>query len=105
MARQHRTDKGDVEVVATFLIDETGEPVASNKTGQFKILNTEDLGLGTKYILKSDGVNWVMFRKTYTATSSQRDYAGAMNNEGVTREQAWVQRDSLVYGAPNEAGI
>ncbi len=64
-----------------------------------KIVCTEDFGLGTKYILKSDGVKWLLIRKTYTDTATTMEYAGIGNNSGVTFDSAWAQRESLNFGS------
>ena len=67
--------------------------------GSLSLVQSEDLGTGTKYILKSDGANWLMVRKTYTDTASQLAYASAKNNVGTTLANAWDNRATLTYGA------
>lgn len=67
------------------------------------LLQSEDLGTGTKYILKSDGTNWLMVRKTYTDTASQLAYASAKNNSTITIATAWANRATLTYGSVGDA--
>jgi len=76
---------------------------ANDRFGNYKLVQSEDLGAGTKYILKSDGVGWLMIRKTYSDTASSMAYAGPANNAGVTLAQAWGQRGALTFGAISAA--
>lgn len=75
----------------------------NDKWAAYKLVQTEDLGTGTKYILKSDGVMWLLIRKTYTDTTTAMSYAGAANNAGITLATAWANRASLAYGYINAA--
>lgn len=71
----------------------------NDRFGAYKLAQSEDLGAGTKYILKSDGTGWLMIRKTYTDTASTMSYASVRNNPTVTTASAaWTGRASLVYG-------
>lgn len=70
----------------------------------YKLVQSEDLGAGTKYILKSSGTDWLMVRKTYTDTASQMAYASAANNSSITLATAWANRTTLTYGTAAEAG-
>lgn len=79
--------------------------VANPGGSSFSLVQSEDLGAGTKYILKSNGNAWQMIRKTYTDTSSLMRYASATNNATITLESAWANRTTLTYGTATEAGI
>ncbi len=69
-----------------------------------RLVQSEDLGEGTKYILKSSSTDWLMVRKTYTDTASQMAYASATNNASITLATAWANRTTLNYGTAAEAG-
>lgn len=73
----------------------------SDKYANYKFIQSEDLGVGVKYILKSDGINWLILRKTYTNTNNLMEYAGSWNNSGITLNTCWGQKTSLVYGLIN----
>ena len=75
----------------------TGISGEAEQADNYKLVQSEDLGAGTKYILKSDGVGWLMIRKTYTDSSSLLEYAGPGNNPNAT--DAWTQRADLAYGS------
>lgn len=71
----------------------------------YNLVQSEDLGAGTKYILrnwtnrKTGATGWQVIRKTYTDTSSVMGYASQTNNPTVTTASAaWTARASLVYG-------
>lgn len=68
-----------------------------------KLVQSEDLGLGEKFILKSDGVRWLMVKKTYADTGSALTYAGPGNNPTITLAQVWGLRTSLLYGSIKDA--
>lgn len=75
----------------------------NDRFATYKFVRSEDLGTGTKYILKADGntgaTKWLLIRKTYTDTSSVLGYASQTNNPTVTTPTAaWTARASLVYG-------
>ena len=71
---------------------------------KYKLVNSEDLGAGVKYILKANGSRWQMIRKTYTDTSNVMAYASQTNNPSVTTEAAaWAARATLVYGSVSAA--
>lgn len=70
---------------------------ANDRHATYKLVQSEDLGAGVKYILKSNGSGWLMIRKTYTDATSVLAYAGPANNSGVALAQAWGQRAALVY--------
>lgn len=73
----------------------------NDKWAAYKLVQTEDLGEGTKYLLKSDGTNWLLIRKTYADTASEFGYATAVNNTSVTTlSAAWAARTTLTYGTP-----
>ncbi len=72
---------------------------ANDRFGNYKLVQSEDLGDGVKYILKSDGTGWLMVKKTYTNTASALSYAGPASNASVTLAQAWGLRASLSYGS------
>lgn len=63
-----------------------------------RVLRVEDSGAGTKYVLKGDGVRWVMTKKTYSDLVSVFEYARSESNSGVTIEMVWAQRETLIYG-------
>lgn len=69
----------------------------NDKWAAYKLVQTEDLGAGTKYILKSDGPHWLLIRKTYTATTTTMAYAGPGNNSALSVSQSWAARAALVY--------
>lgn len=94
-----KTSAGQVLPVA-MLVDSEGAPVSSRP---YKSVQSEDLGAGTKYILKSAGTDWLMVRKTYTDTASQVAYASAANNASITLATAWANRTTLTYGTAAEA--
>lgn len=71
----------------------------NDRYGDYKLVQTEDLGAGIKYIQKSNGTNWLMIKKTYTDSGSQLSYASAVNNAGVTEAQAWTNRATLTYSS------
>lgn len=70
----------------------------NDKYASYKLSNVEDLNLGTKYLLKYDGTNWLMIKKVYTDTTSAFTYASQTNNAGVAFSAAWVARTTLTYG-------
>jgi len=72
---------------------------ANDRHGDYKMVQSEDLGTGTKYIQKSNGTKWLMIKKTYTDSGSQLTYASAVNNTGVTEPGAWTNRATLTYGS------
>ena len=72
---------------------------ANDRYGDYKLVQTEDLGAGTKYVQKSNGTKWLMIKKTYTDSGSKLSYASAVNNAGVTEAQAWTNRAALTYSA------
>lgn len=72
---------------------------ANDRHATYKLVQSEDLGAGTKYILKSDGSGWLMMRKIYTNSGSTMEYAGPANNVGMTLSQAWGQRVTMTYAA------
>lgn len=76
----------------------------NDRWAAYKLVQTEDLGTGTKYVLKSDGTRWLMIRKTYTDTASLLAYAGSGNNPAQTLSGAWAARAGLVYGSIGAAG-
>jgi hypothetical protein len=80
------------------LADNPHDPYAAHK-----LVQSEDLGLGEKFILKSDGVRWLMIKKTYTDTGSALTYAGPGNNPTFTLAQVWGLRASLIYGSIGDA--
>ena len=71
----------------------------NDRHGDYKMVQSEDLGAGTKYLQKSNGTKWHMIKKTYTDLGSQFAYASAVNNTGVTEAQAWTNRATLTYGS------
>ena len=80
-----------------YLADLADNP--HNPHAAFKLVNTEDMGTGTKYVLKSDGTSWLMIKKAYTDTASAITYASEKNNVGVSVSAAWTARASLAYGS------
>lgn len=96
-------DPNGEEVVAKF--DTSGAIMVSGGGGgsgsgsSFSLVQSEDLGAGTKYILKASGTTWQMIRKTYTDTSSQMSYASVKNNPSTTLATAWESRTTLTYGS------
>ena len=81
-----------------YLADLAGNPY--DKLTSYRLRNTEDLGVGTKYIFKTNGISWLMLRKSYTASSSVTEYASVKNNitfseTGYT--EAWNARASINY--------
>ncbi len=86
-------------------VNPDGSPIGSSaSTDSYKLVQSEDLGTGTKYILKSSGADWLMIRKTYTDTASEFTYASATNNAGITLATAWANRTTLTYGTAADAG-
>jgi hypothetical protein len=78
------------------LADNPHDPLAA-----FKVRNTEDLGTGTKYILKTNGQGqaWMMIKKAYGATGALFGFASVKNNPGLTTiAAAWAGRSAAVYG-------
>lgn len=63
----------------------------------YKIANSDDQGQGVKYILKTDGLDWLMIRKAYTATSNQYTFASQLTNSGIGLNLAWDVRTELTY--------
>lgn len=57
----------------------------------------EDLGLGTQYILKTNGDNWLVIKKNYTDTTNEMLYASDKNNSGISKALAWTNRATLAY--------
>ena len=91
------------EVIVAVNLD--GSPIGSSaNTDSYKLAQSEDLGTGTKYILKSSSTDWLMLRKTYTDTASEFAYASAENNASITLATAWTNRATLTYGTAAEAG-
>ncbi len=73
----------------------------NDKWAAYKLVKAEDLGAGTKYILKSDGANWLLIRKTYSDTASDFSYATpALNSSIASLTAAWSSRASLSYANP-----
>lgn len=80
----------------------------NDRFATYKLVQSEDLGAGTKYILKANGntgtSGWLMIRKTYTDTTSVMAYASQTNNPTVTTASAaWTNRATLVYGGVSAA--
>lgn len=71
----------------------------------YNLVQSEDLGAGTKYIMKmwtnpkTGATGWQVIRKAYTDTSSTMGYASQANNSATTTPTAaWTSRASLQYG-------
>ena len=76
------------------LADNPHDPLSA-----YKVRNTEDVGSGTKYILKTNGSAWLMIKKAYSATGSLFSYASIKNNPALTAiADAWTARSTAVYG-------
>lgn len=69
----------------------------ADKYQGYRLHKTSEEG-GIKYLIKSNGVGWLMIRKTTTETGSLIEYAGDWNNPGLSVETAWSIRVGLVYG-------
>ena len=65
----------------------------------YLLRNTEDTG-AVKYVLKTNGVTWLMLRKSYTVSSSVTEYASVKNNGTLSETrytEVWNARASINY--------
>ena len=84
-----------------YLADLAG---SNDAYANYKLRNTEDLGEGVKYTLKSDGANWLLIKKTYTDTSAALTYGSQKNNANLTTAAAaWANRATVVCGELSDA--
>ena len=67
--------QANAAAVANFQAAQLAKPFAT-----YSLVQSEDLGAGVKYVLKSDGAGWLMIRKNYSDSGATLVYASSANN-------------------------
>jgi hypothetical protein len=101
IAQSEQVDTRMVDSAGALVTETNPLPVSlkgASKYSNYVFVQSEDVA-DTTYVLKTDGVAWLMTKIVSTATTDVATYAGIGNNAAITLATAWSNKAALVYGS------